>query len=54
MWIVSLRTIAAAEYERGKAMFVDKAKIKIIIKPKNKIITASNVYLAHPKAISQV
>lgn len=29
MWIVLLRTIAAAEYERGKAMFVDKAKIKI-------------------------
>jgi len=28
-WIVLLRTIAAAEYERGKAMFVDKAKIKI-------------------------
>ena len=24
-----MRTIAAAEYERGKAMFVDKAKIKI-------------------------
>ena len=29
MWIVSLRTIAAAEYERGKALFVVKAKIKI-------------------------